>query len=112
MRPFLIPMSALKMPVGSTTRALVMTQSRASFWETPAAWPSFMTGKNPGKHGVFDFLVYDPIKKRERPVNSTIRDGKAIWDYLTEAGKTSLVLHSNFSSRPCGTPFLGELSAV
>lgn len=61
--------------------------------ETPAAWPSFMTGKNPGKHGVFDFLVYDPEKKRERPVNSTIRDGKAIWDYLSEAGKTSLVLN-------------------
>lgn len=61
--------------------------------ETPAAWPSFMTGKNPGKHGVFDFLVYDPEKKRERPVNATLRTGKTIWDYLSEAGKTSLVLN-------------------
>ena len=23
---------------------------------TSPAWPSFMTGKNPGKHGVFDFV--------------------------------------------------------
>ncbi len=61
--------------------------------ETPAAWPSFMTGKNPGKHGVFDFLVYDPEKKRERPVNAKLRVGKTIWDYLDEAGKTSLVLN-------------------
>ena len=30
-------------------------------WETPSAWASFMTGMNPGKHGVYDFwsLGYD-----------------------------------------------------
>ena len=26
---------------------------------SPAAWSSFMTGKNPGKHGIFDFLARD-----------------------------------------------------
>lgn len=61
--------------------------------ETPAAWPSFMTGKNPGKHGAFDFLVYDPETKTERPVNSRRRKGKTIWEYLSDAGKTSLVLN-------------------
>jgi predicted AlkP superfamily phosphohydrolase/phosphomutase len=61
--------------------------------ETPAAWPSFMTGKNPGKHGVFDFLVYDPESKTERPVNAGLRVGKTIWEYLSDAGKTSLVLN-------------------
>jgi predicted AlkP superfamily phosphohydrolase/phosphomutase len=61
--------------------------------ETPAAWPSFMTGKNPGKHGVFDFLVYRPETGRESPVNAVLRDGKTLWDYLSEAGKTSLVLN-------------------
>ena len=34
--------------------------------ETPAAWPSFMTGKNPGKHGVFDFLVYDQANRKDK----------------------------------------------
>ena len=24
---------------------------------TPTAWVSWMTGKNPGKHGVFEFLL-------------------------------------------------------
>ncbi len=27
---------------------------------TPAAWTTFMTGKGPGKHGIIDFLRYDP----------------------------------------------------
>ena len=39
MRPFLMPTSAFRMPVQSTMRALVMTQSRARSSDTPAAWP-------------------------------------------------------------------------
>ncbi len=27
---------------------------------TPPAWTSFMTGKNPGKHGIFHFLEPQP----------------------------------------------------
>lgn len=61
--------------------------------ETPAAWPSFMTGKNPGKHGVFDFIVYDPETKTEHPVNAHRRKGKTTHEYLNDAGKTSLVLN-------------------
>lgn len=61
--------------------------------ETPAAWPSFMTGKNPGKHGVFDFLVYDPEMKTHHPVSARRRHGKTLWEYLSEAGKTCLVLN-------------------
>ncbi|MEO0295367.1 MAG: alkaline phosphatase family protein, partial [candidate division WOR-3 bacterium] len=26
---------------------------------TPSAWSSFMTGKNPGKHGILDFFELD-----------------------------------------------------
>lgn len=61
--------------------------------ETPAAWPSFMTGKNPGKVGAFDFLVYDPETKTEHPVSARRRKGKTLWRYLSDAGKTSLVLN-------------------
>ncbi|MBI5091057.1 MAG: alkaline phosphatase family protein [Candidatus Hydrogenedentes bacterium] len=75
--------------------------------ETPAAWPSFMTGKNPGKHGAFDFLVYDPETGTERPVNARLRKGKTIWDYLTAAGKTSLVLNVPTTYPP--TPIQGAL---
>lgn len=61
--------------------------------ETAAAWPSFMTGKNPGKHGIFDFLVYNPVTQKEGPVNSRVCMGKTLWEYLSDAGKTSLVLN-------------------
>ena len=33
---------------------------------TGAAWPSFMTGKNPGKHGVFDFFT-NSTENTEKP---------------------------------------------
>src|SRR5437660_1208916 len=28
--------------------------------QTPVAWSSFATGRNPGAHGIFDFLRRDP----------------------------------------------------
>src|SRR5260221_10986151 len=28
--------------------------------ETPVAWSSFVTGTNPGGHGIFDFICRDP----------------------------------------------------
>ena len=70
--------------------------------ETPAAWPSFMTGKNPGKHGVFDFLVYQPDTQTHVPVNAHAWHGKAFWEYLSAAGKTSLVLNvpTTYPPRP------------
>ncbi len=32
--------------------------------QSPVAWSGFATGKNPGKHGVFDFIVRDPKNYR------------------------------------------------
>jgi len=53
---------------------------------TPAAWTSFMTGKQPGKHGVYDFRVYDPRSYRDTFVTSrAIRDA-TVWQLLTAAG--------------------------
>jgi predicted AlkP superfamily phosphohydrolase/phosphomutase len=52
---------------------------------TSPAWPSFMTGMNPGKHGVFDFI-------RSRPggfdmVNSSHIAAETLWQLLSEAGR-------------------------
>ena len=53
---------------------------------TPPAWVSFMTGKNPGKHGVFDFFV-SPSYGYVRPVwNSKYIKSKTIWKILSEQG--------------------------
>jgi len=51
---------------------------------TPAAWSTFMTGKNPGKHGILGFLVKD--EEGETPVNSRLRRAKTIWRLVNEAG--------------------------
>ena len=68
---------------------------------TPTAWVSWMTGKNPGKHGVFEFLL-----RREgsgalpdQPVSSRSRDGLPFWDVLGRMGKQAIV-----TNVPCTYP--------
>lgn len=59
---------------------------------TASAWTSFMTGKNPGKHGLFDFMQRRANSYDLAPVSSFDRDGKALWELAGEAGKTSIVM--------------------
>lgn len=55
---------------------------------TPPAWVSFMTGKNPGKHGVFDFFA-PPSHGYERPVlNANYIKSQTLWKILSDMGKT------------------------
>ena len=53
---------------------------------TPAAWTTFMTGKGPGKHGIIDFLRYDPQTNRlsfnDNKKIST--KAKTIWQILSD----------------------------
>lgn len=82
--------------------------------QTPVAWSSFMTGTNPGGHGIFDFVSRDPrtyqpdaaLSRFERPkgvlsqprvVNQ--RKGVPLWQPLTRAGVPSVVLRC-----PCTFP--------
>jgi len=54
------------------------------------AWVSFMTGKNPGKHGVISFLnnFNKPFEDNKGGlVNSLSFDDLTIWDILSQAGK-------------------------
>lgn len=50
------------------------------------AWSSFMTGKNPGKTGVYDFLYRDKDSYTFLPNNTHTRGGKALWDILSDEG--------------------------
>lgn len=69
---------------------------------TATSWSSFCTGLNPGKHGVFEFLlrrkgVSERLVTRsnpfgEIPANSTLRDGKPLWILADEAGLRSVVI--------------------
>jgi len=60
-------------------------------YATVPAWPSFMTGKNPGKHGVFDFFSI----AGGRRLLSTSQDIRAqtLWEILSADGKRSIVMN-------------------
>lgn len=51
---------------------------------TSPAWPTFMTGCNPGKHGVFDFI--QPSGANFSLVNATKIKQPTIWRQLSDAG--------------------------
>ncbi|HEX6960689.1 MAG TPA: alkaline phosphatase family protein [Lacipirellula sp.] len=53
---------------------------------TPCAWSSFMTGKNPGKHGLFDFIEPDG-HQGFRFTNASFREGDTIWGLLSRHGR-------------------------
>jgi len=54
---------------------------------TPAAWTSFATGLNPGKHGLYGFFRRRSDSYELGLVNARYRDGKPIWTVLSEQGK-------------------------
>ncbi len=57
---------------------------------SPAAWTTFATGYNPGKHGTYDFRDYDPRRYScfaDTIVDSNAFAGKSIWDLVGAAGQ-------------------------
>src|SRR5215813_2846442 len=67
---------------------------------SPPAWNSFMTGKNPGKHGIFDFTGRKPQSYETSFINAAWRRAPDFWQYLTEAGKRIAVLSVPFTYPP------------
>ncbi len=51
------------------------------------AWTSFLTGKNPGRHGVFDFTERIPGTKKIQFVNAKRVRAKTCWRILSDSGK-------------------------
>jgi len=77
--------------------------------QSPVAWSNFITGLNPGGHGIYDFIHRDPKTYREAPGTQTVaehhdwnmpgpwkfplsdagdsnRSGRAFWSQLGDAG--------------------------
>ncbi len=67
---------------------------------TPAAWTSFFTGKNPGKHGIFDFQRLDPQSYTFQTVRTDQHREKTLWQLLDQAGKRSIVVDVPFTYPP------------
>jgi predicted AlkP superfamily phosphohydrolase/phosphomutase len=53
---------------------------------TPVAWSSLVTGVNPGKHGVFEWVRREAESHRWTPVSARDRVGTPVWARLNEAG--------------------------
>lgn len=53
---------------------------------SPAAWSTFATGKNPGRHGIFFFTERIPGTHHQRIVNGSMRDGVPFWRLLDREG--------------------------
>jgi predicted AlkP superfamily phosphohydrolase/phosphomutase len=49
-----------------------------------AAWSSFMTGKNPGKHSIYDFVRRAPESYRLRVVNHSHNRADSLWKILSQ----------------------------
>jgi hypothetical protein len=78
--------------------------------QSPVAWSTFITGLDPGEHGIFDFVHRDPITREpylstdktigprftlpfgpyELPLSRSrvvsLRKGRAFWEYLSDQG--------------------------
>jgi predicted AlkP superfamily phosphohydrolase/phosphomutase len=52
-----------------------------------AAWTSFMTGRNPGRHGIYEFYEYTPDLQKIRFLKGGDRDGATLWGLLSAAGR-------------------------
>src|SRR5689334_447246 len=77
---------------------------------SPVAWTGVMTGKNSGKHGIFEFLEHehDPMKGR---VNSSRRiRSELVWETAGRYGRTAVAgaVPMSYPPRPAPGFYLGD----
>jgi len=85
---------------------------------TGPAWVSMMTGKNPGKHGIFHFVARDPKTYQRFLKTSKDIDSKVLWQLLSENDKRVGIVNVPFTYPPqkvngflvSGLPAPGEWS--
>jgi predicted AlkP superfamily phosphohydrolase/phosphomutase len=51
-----------------------------------SSWSSFLTGVNPGKHGLVDFVYPGADSYKVAMVNATSRRTRALWNWINDAG--------------------------
>ncbi len=51
-----------------------------------SSWSSFVTGVNPGKHGLVDFVYPGADSYKVTMINATSRRARALWNWLNDAG--------------------------
>ena len=95
--------------------------------QSPVAWSSFITGLDPGRHGIFDFVHRDPktmqpylstarteaasrtlkLGKWQVPLESgeveLLREGQPFWDVLEQHGVETTIVRMPANFPPSGT---------
>ena len=66
--------------------------------QTPVAWTTFMTGKNPGKHGVFNFLQRKKGSYERDVIYPDLIKGRTLWQILSEYGNRVGVINVPMST--------------
>ncbi len=60
---------------------------------SPVAWTSAVTGKSPGKHGIFDWRVRQPQNYHADIVNSNSVNIPTLWQIVNQADRTAGVVN-------------------
>lgn len=60
---------------------------------TGPAWTSFMTGQNPGKHGIFDWIARRSDSYAMVPLSARHRRARSLWSVAGEAGRRVLAFN-------------------
>ena len=69
--------------------------------QSPVAWSNFITGMDPGGHGIFDFIHRDPVTRAPAPSTTKVEEGREI--HLP--GDWLLMLGGDSVSNRTGTAF-------
>jgi len=67
---------------------------------TPVAWSSIYTGNNPARHGIMGFRNQESGTYGHQGVNSTIRDGRDVWEVAGSHGKKVVVVNTPLTYPP------------
>jgi predicted AlkP superfamily phosphohydrolase/phosphomutase len=60
---------------------------------SPLAWSTFLTGTNPGKHGIYGFIKRLDGEYRWRAITGSDRAGQPLWHYTDAQGLKSAFLY-------------------
>ena len=78
------------------------------------AWTSFMTGSNPGRHGIYGFLDLQPNSYKIYFPNSRHIQSKTLWDVAGSFGRRSVVINvpSTYPAQPMNGVLISGFVAI
>jgi predicted AlkP superfamily phosphohydrolase/phosphomutase len=81
---------------------------------TGPAWTSFMTGQNPGRHGIYDWIARRPDSYDMVPLSARQRQARSLWSIASDAGRRVFALNvpMTYPPEPINGTLIAGLPAV